>query len=195
MTTEQELQIFAQHLELFCKFHNLKFACLKAEHDLEPAPRWALAPYLYLTHVSEELVCGHIIATAEGRNLFIRVRTPFAASSTLKFVTLRTYSLILLRRRQLNLARFARDLSLAPVSTDLQQILTRATDAAIQAQDDVFDFIQPEHAAPLPTKDTELVACRATFCSGTVVGNVLPSSSSAQKADAQPSTPAELYLL
>jgi len=95
MTIEQELQLFAQALERFCKFHNVRFACLKAEHDLERAPRWALVTYLYLTHVAEELVSGQIIATAEGRNLFIRVRTPLAATSTLKFITLRTYSLIL----------------------------------------------------------------------------------------------------
>lgn len=195
MTVQQELQIFAQALELFCKMNNLRFASLQAEHDLDRAPRWALAPYLYLTHVAEELVSGHIIATAENRNLFIRVRTPLAASSTLRFVTLRTYSLILLARRQLNLARFHRDLSPADPNSDPQQILSQAADAAIQAQDDDFDFIQPEHVAPLQTKDTELVAWRATFCTGTIVGTVLPSSSSAQKADNQTSTPTELYLL
>jgi len=195
MTIQQELQIFAQALERFCKTHNLKFASLEAEHDLERAPRWALAPYLYLTHVAEELVSGHIIATTEGRNLFIRVRTPLAATSTLKFITLRTYSLILVARRQLNLARFHRDLSLAAATSDPQQILSQATDAAIQAQDDDFDFIQPEHLAPLQTKNTELLAWRAAFCTGTIVGTVLPSSSSAQKADDQTSTPTELYLL
>ena len=193
MTIEQELQIFAQPLELFCKSHSLKFACLNAEHDLERAPRWALAPYLYIVHVAEELVCGHIIATAERRNLFIRVRTPLAASSTLKFVNLRTYSLILLARRQLSLARFLRDLSPAAATTDPQQILSQAADAAIQTQDDDFDFIQPEHAAPLQTKDTELVAWRATFCTGSVVGTVL--SSSDPKAGAQTPPPAELYIL
>jgi hypothetical protein len=61
--------------------------------------------------VAEELACGHIVRTAEGRNLFIRVRTPFAASSTLKFVTLRTYSLILVAQRGLKTIRFERDLS------------------------------------------------------------------------------------
>ena len=76
MIAHQELRAFAQVLELICKRHNLKFACLQSEHDLEPSPRYALAPYLYLTQVAEALACGHIVPTAEGRSLFTQVRLP-----------------------------------------------------------------------------------------------------------------------
>lgn len=124
MIAHQELRAFAQVLELICKRHNLKFACLQSEHDLEPSPRYALAPYLYLTQVAEALACGHIVPTAEGRSLFTQVRLPpFASSSTLKFVTLRTFSLILVAQRGLKTTRFERDLSPAAVLTDPQEIL------------------------------------------------------------------------
>src|SRR5882724_9542254 len=122
MTVLEELQNFAEALAPVCTTNRFRFACLKSEQDFELAPRLARAPYLYLAHVSEELVAGHIIATAEGRTLFIRVRTPLAASTTLKFVTLRTYSLILAQQRALNLARYQRRLSLPAAPSDLQQM-------------------------------------------------------------------------
>jgi hypothetical protein len=196
-TALQELRAFAQALEPICKRNSLKFACLQSELDLEPAPRWTLAPCLYLTAVAEELTCGHIVPTAEGVNLFIRVRTPFAASSTLKFVTLRTYALILVSQRGMKLTRFERDLGPAAAQADAQQILAQATEAATQTQTAEQAFIQPEQAAPFPTKDPELLAYRATFCSGTVIGTVLPSSSSTQQTAALALTPnpAQIYLL
>ena len=197
MNAHDELRAFAQALELTCKRNSLKFACLQSEHDLEPAPRWALAPYLYLTQVAEELACGHIVPTAEGRNLFIRVRTPFAASSTLKFVTLRTYSLILVAQRGLKLTRFERDLSPAAAQTDPQQILAQAVETATQIQTAEQAFIQPEQSAPFPTKNPELLAYRATLCTGTEVGTVLSSSSDSQKTAelALTPNPAQIYLL
>jgi hypothetical protein len=197
MTAHDELRSFAQALELTCKRNSLDFACLQSEHDLEPAPRWALAPYLYLTQVAEELACGHIVPTTEGRNLFIRVRTPFAASSTLKFVTLRTYSLILVAQRGLKTTRLERDLSPAAAQTDPQEILAQATEAAIQTQTSEQAFIQPEQSAPFQTKNPELLAYRATFCTGTEVGTVLPSSPDTQKNAelALTPTPAQIYIL
>jgi hypothetical protein len=178
VTAHQELQAFA-------------------EHDLEPAPRWALAPYLFLTQVAEELACGHIILTDQGRSLFIRVRTPFAASSTLKFVTLRTYSLILLAPRGLKHTRFERDLSPAAAQTDPQEILAQATDAVTQTQTDEQDFIQPEQSAPFQTKNPELLAFRATLCTGAEIGTVLPSTASNEKTPelAPAPEPAQIYLL
>ena len=195
MTAHQELQTFAQALELTCKRNSLKFACLQSEHDLEPAPRWALAPYLYLTQTAQELACGHIVPTAEGRNLFIRVRTPFAASSTLKFVTLRTYSLILVAQRGLKTTRLERDLSPAAAQTDPQEILAQALDTATQTQTAEQDFIQPEQSAPFATKNPELLAYRATFCTGTEVGTVLSSSPDNQKTAELALTPAQIYIL
>jgi len=197
MTSLQELRAFAQALEPLCKKNDLKFACLQSEHDLEPAPRWALAPYLYLTQVTDELACGHVVPTAEGRNLFIRVRTPFAASSTLKFVTLRTYSLILLAPRGLKQTRFERNLSPAAAQTAPQEILAQAVETATQTQTDEQAFIQPEQSAPFPTKNPELLAFRATFCAGTEIGTVLPSSPDNQKAAtlALGQNPAQIYLL
>jgi len=197
MTAHQELQSFAQALEPICKRNTLKFACLQSEYDLEPAPRWALAPYLFLSQVAEELTCGHIVLTDQGRSLFIRVRTPFAASSTLKFVTLRTYSLILVAPRGLKTTRFDRDLSPAAAQTAPQEILAQATEAAAQTQTADQAFIQPEQSAPFQTKNPELLAFRATFCTGTVVGTVLPSSPTTQKIAALALTPAPaaIYLL
>jgi hypothetical protein len=197
MTAHQELQAFAEALEPICKKNNLKIACLQSEHDLEPAPRWALAPYLYLTQVAEELVCGHIVPTAEGRNLFIRVRTPFAASSTLKFVTFRTYSLILVAQRGLKSARIERDLSPTAAQTDPQEILAQAVETATQTQTDEQAFIQPEQSAPFLTKNPDLLAYRATLCTGTEVGTVLSSSSDNQKTAelALTPSPAQIYLL
>ncbi len=191
MTAHDELRAFAQALDPVCKRNSLKFACLQSENDLEPAPRCALARYLYLTHVAEELACGHVVPTAERRNLFIRVRTPFAASSTLKFVTLRTYSLILVAQRGLKLTRFERDLGPAAAQTDPQQTLAQAVETATQAQTEEQAFIQPEQSAPFQTKNPELLAYRATFCTGTEIATVLPSSS--QKTDEQ--EPAQIYLL
>ena len=195
MTAHQELQTFAEALAPLCKRHNLKFACLQSEHDLEPAPRFALAPYLYLTQVAEALACGHIVPTAEGRSLFIQVRTPFAASSTLKFVTLRTFSLILVARRGLKITRFERVLSPAAALTDPQEILAQAADAATQTETAGQDFIQPEVSAPFQTKNPELLAYRATFCAGTVIGTVLPSSPDTQKTADLALPPAQIYLL
>jgi hypothetical protein len=197
MTAIQELRAFAQALELICKKNNLKLACLQSEHDLEPSPRYALAPYLYLTQVAEALACGHIVPTAEGRSLFIQVRTPFAASSTLKFVTLRTYSLILVAQRGLKLTRFERDLGAAAAQTDPQEILAQAVETATQTQTDEQAFIQPEQSAPFPTKNPELLAYRATLCTGTAVGTVLASSSDNQKTAelALTPNPTQIYLL
>lgn len=197
MTAHQELQTFAEALAPTCKRNNLKLAYLQSEQDLEPAPRWALAPYLFLTHVAEELACGHVVPTAEGRNLFIRVRTPFAASSTLKFVTLRTYSLILVAPRGLKHTRFERDLSPAAAQTDPQEILAQAVDTATQTQTDEQDFIQPEQSAPFQTKNPELLAFRATFCTGAEIGTVLPSTASSEKTPelAPAPEPAQIYLL
>jgi hypothetical protein len=195
MTSHQELQAFAEALAPTCKKNSLKFACLQSEHDLEPAPRWALAPYLFLTQVAEEFACGHIVPTAEGRNFFIRVRTPFAASSTLKFVTLRTYSLILVAPRGLKFTRFERDLSPAAAQTDPQEILAQATGAAAQTQTSEQAFIQPEHSAPFQTKNPELLAYRATFCTGTEIGTVLPSSSQTTDEQSSPPEPAQIYIL
>ena len=197
MTAFNELRAFAQALELTCKQNHLRFACLQSELDLEPAPRWALAPYLYLTQVAEELACGHIVPTAEGRNLFIRVRTPFAASSTLKFVTLRTYSLILAARRGLKLTRFERDLSPAAAQADPQEILAQAAEAVTQVQSSEQAFVQPEQSTPFPTKNPELLVYRATFCTGVEVGTVLPASSDNQKLAKQDlaPNPAQIYIL
>jgi len=197
MTALQELQTFAQALQLPCKRNTLKFSCLQSEHDLEPSPRYALAPYLYLAQVAEELACGHVVPTAEGRNLFIRVRTPFAASSTLKFVTLRTYSLILVAQRGLKTTRFERDLSPAAAQTDPQEILAQATEAVIKTDISDQAFIQPEQSAPFQTKNPELLAYRATFCTGIEVGTVLPSSPSTQETAQLVLTPnpAQIYLL
>lgn len=195
MTAHEELRSFARALAPTCKQKNLKFACLPSEHDLDPAPRFALALYLYLTQVTEELACGHVVPTTEGRSLFIRVRTPFAAASTLKFVTLRTYSLILVAQRGLKITRFERDLSPAAAQADPQEILAQAAAAATQTQTSEQAFIQPEQSAPFPTKNSEVLAYRATFCTGTEIGSVLPSSS--QKTDEQspPTTLAQIYLL
>jgi len=195
MTAHDELRAFAQALELTCKRNRLKFACLQSEADLEPAPRWALAPYLYLTQIAEELACGHVVPTAEGATIFIRVRTPFAASSTLKFVTLRTYSLILVAPRGLKLTRFERDLSPAAAQTDPQEILAQATEAATQTQTSEQAFIQREQSTPFQTKNPELLTYRATFCSGTVVGTVLPSSSQKTGEPSSPPVPAQIYIL
>ena len=195
MTAHDELRAFAQALELTCKRNSLKFACLQSEHDLEPAPRWALAPYLYLTQVAEELACGHIVPTAEGRNLFIRVRTPFAASPTLKFVTLRTYSLILVAQRGLKTTRLERDLSPAAAQTDPQELLAQATVAATQTTSDDLAFIQPEQSAPFQIKNPEILAFRATFCTGTEVGTVLSSSSQKTVEPSSPPQPAQIYIL
>ena len=197
MTAHDELRAFAQALELTCKKNNLKFACLQAEHDLEPAPRWALAPYLFLTQVAAELACGHIVPTAEGVNLFVRVRTPFAASSTLKFVTLRTYSLILVAPRGLKTTRFERDLGPAAAQTDPQELLAQAVETATQTQTDAQAFIQPEQSAPFQTKNPELLAYRATFCTGVEIGTVLTSSPDTKKtAELAPSqNPTQIYLL
>jgi hypothetical protein len=195
MTAFQELQAFAQALEPISKKNNFKFACLQSEHDLEPTPRWALAPYLFLTQVAEELACGHVVATAQGRNLFIRVRTPFAASSTLKFVTLCTYSLILVAQRGLKLTRFERDLSPSAAQTDPQEVLAQATEAATQTQTSEQAFIQPEQSAPFQTKNPELLAFRATFCTGTEVGTVLPSSTQKPDEPSSPPEPAQIYIL
>jgi hypothetical protein len=137
------------------------------------------------------------VPTGEGRNLFIRVRTPFAASSTLKFVTLRTYSLILVAQRGLKTTRFERDLGPAAAQTDPQQVLAQAVETATQTQTDEQAFIQPEQSAPFPTKNPELLAFRATFCTGREVGTVLSSSSDSQMTAALALTPnpAQIYLL
>ena len=147
--------------------------------------------------LADELACGHVVPTAEGRNLFIRVRTPFAASSTLKFVTLRTYSLILVAQRGMKLIRFGRDLGLAAAQTDPQQILAQALETATQIQTDGQAFIQPEQSAPFHTKNPELLAYRATFCTGTEVGTVLSSSPSTPESTALvlTSNPAQIYIL
>ena len=197
MTALQELQAFAAALDPLCKQASLKFACLQSEHDLDPAPRFALAPYLYLTQVSEELACGHVISTDQGQSLFIRVRTPFAASSSLKFVTLRTYSLILITQRGLKQTRFERDLSPAAAHTDPQELLAQATEAAAQTQTDEQAFIQPEQSAPFATKNPELLACRATFCTGMEIGAVLSPSPATPKIDdlPLPQNPTQIYLL
>ncbi len=197
MTTHDELRAFARALALTCHSYGLVFACLHSESNLELAPRPALAPYLYLARVAEELACGHIVPTSQGRNLFIRVRTPFAASSSLWFVTLRTYSLILVTQRSLKISRFERDLSPAAAHADPGEILARAAEAVTRSPFSDQAFLQPEQSAPFPTKHPELLAFRATFCSGTEVGTVLPSSPDTTKAAqlALAPNPAKIYLL
>ena len=193
MTALQELQLFAQTLEPFCESAEAKFACLRAEHELLWDARPVLAPWLCLTQISEELACGHIVRTTEGRNLFIRVRTPFAATQSLKFVALCTYSLIAIANRvDTPLPFFDRSLESAAAPNDLWSLLTRATNALLQALSPGQDFLQPEQSAPVETKERPQVSYRATFCSGTIVGTVLPDSAT---KDLAPAKPAQLFLL
>lgn len=190
MTAFDELQIFTQTLDPLCRANNLKFSCLHSEPDLDPTPRLALAPYLYLTQVAEELACGHIISTDRANNIFIRVRTPFAASSTLKFVTLRTFSLIFILHRPLTHPPCTRDLTPAAAPTNPQELLAQATATLTQAQTAGQAFIQPEQSGPLPTKHPGLLAFRSTFCTGVEIASVLPSTPKTTDL-----TPANLYLL
>ena len=196
MTILEELSAFAASLEPICRNQSLRFACLHSEADIERSPRLASLPFLYLTQLSEELTCGHIIPTEQGRSLFIQVRTPFAASSTLKFVTLRTYSLVLVAGRGLKAGRLERDLAPSAAPADLQEILTAAVQDLVQAQTGAQAFLQPEKSGAFPLKTPESVACRATFCTGAVVGTVasaaVPPSVAQSVAALQP---LDLYLL
>jgi hypothetical protein len=193
MTIYDELQNFDRILAQFCKVNAFKYSCLISEQDFDGIQRMALAPYLHLAHVVEEQVCGHIIPTAEGRNLFIRVRTPLAASTTLKFVALRTYSLILSGWRGMKANRYARNLSPEAAQTDLENLLSEATAAVLQFKSDELDFIQADQLAPMPTKSAELLAWRSTVFTGTVTGTVAPAAS--PTATAADVTNADIYLL
>jgi hypothetical protein len=180
MTALDELQTFAKILDPFCQAAGVKFACLKAEHELLFCVQLLAEPWLCLSQVSEELACGHIIRTAEGRNLFIRVRTPFAATETLKFISLRTYSLVSIRHRtDLPEPWFERALDPGAADEDLWHLLFQATDALLQAPLPDQAFLQLEQSAPVLAKERTPVSYRATFCSGTVVGTVLPISTAA----------------
>ncbi|MBI5386974.1 MAG: hypothetical protein HZA90_20060 [Verrucomicrobia bacterium] len=194
MTAPQELQSFASTLEPFCQANNLKCVCLKTEDDLLLGMRVELKPYLYLTQVSEQFVSGHVLPVSGGRNFFILVRTPFAASATLKIVTLRTYSLIIAQARDMRINRFERDLSPPAPQKDLWELLALATDAVVQAIAADQAFIQPVESVPFPTKKPELVAYRAAFFTGTVAGTVLSSTGEEPEKAGAPA-PVQLYVL
>jgi hypothetical protein len=194
MTALEELQGFATTLEAFCQAHNLKFLCVRAEADQLLAVGMELKPYLYLSQVSEQLVSGHVIPLSDGRNLFILVRTPFAASATLRFVKVRTYSLIIAQTRGMAINRFERNLLPLAPQKDLWELLTQASETVVQSIAASQAFVQPVESAPFPTKKAELEAYRATFCTGTVVGTVLAPVPGGAEADV-PSSSVELYFL
>lgn len=95
MTAFQELQAFAQALSPFCQANGLRLICPHSVPGKDLAPGTSVLPCLVLAQAAEDLTCGHVMPTAERGNLFIPVRTPFAASATLKFVNLRSYTLTL----------------------------------------------------------------------------------------------------
>lgn len=193
MTTSQELHTFAAALQPFCTTNDWELVGLQAEGDLLRSQRLAACPYLYLTHLAEELVSGHVIPLAGGRNFFILVRTPFAASATLKIVTLRTYSLIGVRHRGLAINRDEREVLGAPVQRDFQALIAEATDVVVQAITASQAFIQPVTSGPFPIKNAELLAHRSVFCTGTIAGTVLPTTTGGQ-AEAEAVSPAQFYL-
>ena len=193
MTALEELKTFAEVLDPFCQAAKVSFACLRAEHELPFGARLLTQPWLCLSQVSDELACGHIVSTTQGRNLFIRVRTPFAATETLKFVALRTYSMVAIQNRvDMPQPFFDRSLDPALAPKDLWQLLTQATDTLLRSPSPDQAFLQLEQSAPVPTKERAQVSYRATFCSGSIVGTVLPEATTKDAVQLQA---AQLFLL
>jgi hypothetical protein len=76
-------------------------------------------------------------------------------------------------QRGLKTTRFERNLSPAAAQTSPQEILGQAVETAAQTQTNEHAFIQPEQSAPFQTKNPELLAYWAMFCTGVEVGTVL----------------------
>ncbi len=194
MTAPQEIAWLAASLELFCRVNDWRLVGLHTEEDVFQGQRMAACPYLYLTHVAEELVSGHLIPLITGQSFFLLSRAPLVASATLKIVTLRTYSLILVHARGLAINRCERDVLTPPPRPEPRQLLAAATDAVVQAITPEQVFIQPVASAPFPTKDTHHLAYRSVFCTGTIAGTVLPAAL-ASPAEAEATAPVQFYLL
>ena len=193
MTALQELQTFAQALAPVCQTNQLRLVCAKSENDLFLETGLLFGSPLVLTLIAENLVCGHLLPLAEGTNFFIQVRTPFAASATLKIITLRTYSLIVVRSRVLEPKTMERDLSPSPGKLDTWDLLAQANGAILQARTPEQVVLQLGESAPFPMKKIEWVACRSTILAGCVAGT-LPAASEGGTGDDGPS-PVSLYLL
>jgi hypothetical protein len=194
MTAPQEIAAIAASLEVFCRVNDWKLVGLHTEEDVFQGQRLAACPRLYLTHVAEELVSGHLIPLITGQSFFLLSRATLAASATLKIVTLRTYSLILVHARGLAINRCEREVLTPPPRPEPRQLLAAATDAVVQAITPEQAFIQPVTSAPFPTKDTQILAYRSVFCTGTIAGTVLPAAQSG-KDEAPAAAPAQFYLL
>jgi hypothetical protein len=108
----------------------------------------------------------------QGGRFFVRVRTPFAISESLKFFRLRSYSLTLIARRPLAGRASSRSLEETPLSLDVWSLLEEALEAVLASSPPGSAFVQFESLAPLPAGQTALVACRAVFCAGELLDTV-----------------------
>ena len=194
MTAFQELQAFAQALSPFCQANGLRLICPHSVPVKDLAPGTSVLPCLVLAQAAEDLTSGHVMPTAERGNLFIPVRTPFAASATLKFVNLRSYTLTLAQESRAAGLRLDPAAAARPQPADLWDLLALATAAVVQAELEGVLFLQAGHMAPLEVRNSGLVVLRSEFSSGTHAANVLPPATGS--AESEPtSSPVMLHLL
>ena len=154
------------------------------------------------TAASNSSSCRVIEATCPGGRSAIIARAASStsapagnksASATLKIITLRTYSLIVVRSRVLEPKTMERDLSPSPGKLDTWDLLAQANGAILQARTPEQVVLQLGESAPFPMKKIEWVACRSTILAGCVAGT-LPAASEGGTGDDGPS-PVSLYLL
>jgi hypothetical protein len=196
MTALEELQSFSQVLAPLCATHALTLVCLKAEHLFPTPDEPVLSAQLYLSLLAEELICGHVVPLADGTNACLRVAAPLAATPTLKFIARRSFSLILRAGPGRSIFWWVRDFVNMGGPTDPWDVLTQAMNALAKAAVVERLFFQVEQLAPLlppPNPQTNFIAYRAAFATGTLVGSVVPAVASG--AEGAPATPANLYLL
>jgi hypothetical protein len=170
MEIYKELEGLAGALRGFCEGRGLKFAWLAREEDAGRAPRLGGGGYLFAAQTGETLEWGHEVETVEGGRYFLRVRTPFAASSSLKFVRVRSYAVVAMGREGLGAHGLERETGGA--GQDWQEVAAEAVAAATGWAGSEADFMQVEGTGPAKVQEPGWMAFRGTFFTGEVVGTV-----------------------